>query len=164
MDSRHYRLILDILAASVWLNRLLIFAWWKPDRIQKPHRTRKKPSIKTNAQSNKRHDTMDISRLSVSELTTLQKDIERELNQRRKSEADGLVNEFRRRAAELGLSLDDLVAAKGAGRASGSVRGKVAVKYRHPDDASLTWTGRGKRPRWIEAWLSGGKSLDQLAA
>jgi DNA-binding protein H-NS len=107
---------------------------------------------------------MDISRLSVSELTTLQKDIERELNQRRKSEADGLVNEFRRRAAELGLSLDDLVTAKGAGRASGSVRGKVAVKYRHPDDASLTWTGRGKRPRWIEAWLSGGKSLDQLAA
>jgi len=107
---------------------------------------------------------MDISRLSVSELTTLQKDIERELNQRRKSEADGLVNEFRRRAAELGLSLDDLVTAKGAGRASGSVRVKVAVKYRHPDDASLTWTGRGKRPRWIEAWLSGGKSLDQLAA
>ena len=101
---------------------------------------------------------MDLSQLSVAELNSLQADITREIARRRKSEADSLVNEFRQRAAALGLSVEDLVSGK-----SPAKRGKVAVKYRHPDDSSLTWTGRGKRPRWVEAWLQGGHSIEQLA-
>jgi DNA-binding protein H-NS len=101
---------------------------------------------------------MDLGRLSVTELNALQADIAREIARRRKSEADSLVNEFRRRAAELGLSVEDLVTGK-----SGAKRGKVAVKYRHPEDSSLTWTGRGKRPRWVDAWLQSGKTIGQLA-
>ncbi len=27
------------------------------------------------------------------------------------------------------------------------------VRYRHPEDRALTWSGRGKKPLWIEAWL-----------
>jgi len=101
---------------------------------------------------------MDLSNLSVTDLNTLQGDISRELARRRRSEADSLVNEFRRRAAELGLSVEDLVSGKPAAK-----RNKVAVKYRHPDDANLTWTGRGKRPRWVDAWVSAGGSVEQLA-
>lgn len=101
---------------------------------------------------------MDLTRLSVAELNALQGDITREIAHRRKSEADTLVNEFRKRASELGLSLDDLVSGKAAVK-----RGKVAVKYRHPDDSSLTWTGRGKKPRWVDAWLKSGKSIEQLS-
>ena len=101
---------------------------------------------------------MDLSRLSVAELNALQGDITRELARRRKSEADSLVNEFRKRAAELGLSVEDLVTGK-----SGQKRGKVAAKYRHPDDANLTWTGRGKKPRWVDAWLKSGNAIEQLA-
>ncbi len=101
---------------------------------------------------------MDLSRLSIAELNTLQKDITREIERRRRSEADSLLSEFRKRAAEMGLSLDDLV----GGRASIAKRGKVAPKYRHPQDASLTWTGRGKRPRWVDEVLKAGGSLDAL--
>lgn len=39
----------------------------------------------------------------------------------------------------------------------------VAVKYRHPSDPSLAWTGRGRQPRWIEAYISEGGSLQDLA-
>ncbi|MEY3974056.1 MAG: trans-acting regulatory protein [Pseudomonadota bacterium] len=101
---------------------------------------------------------MDLSHLSVAELNTLQNDITREIARRRKSEADSLVDEFRKRAAELGLSMEELVSSK-----STTKRGKVAIKYRHPDDANLTWTGRGKRPRWVDAWLKSGQSIEQLA-
>lgn len=102
---------------------------------------------------------MDLGKLSVAELNTLQREIARELNRRRKTEADSLISEFRKRASDLGLSLDQLV----GGRApAGSKRGKVPPKYRHPQDASLTWTGRGKRPRWVEEWVRGGKSLDGI--
>jgi DNA-binding protein H-NS len=115
------------------------------------------PAIK-HSKTNSNEELMDLSHLSVAELNALQGDITREIARRRRSEADSLVNEFRRRAAELGLSVEDLVSGKPTAK-----RGKVAIKYRHPDDASLTWTGRGKRPRWVDTWVKAGGTLEQLA-
>lgn len=41
----------------------------------------------------------------------------------------------------------------------------VAVAYRHPENHELTWSGRGRQPKWVEAWLAQeGKTLEQLAA
>lgn len=34
-------------------------------------------------------------------------------------------------------------------------KGSVAPKYRHPEDHSKTWSGRGKRPVWITEYLGG---------
>ncbi len=42
------------------------------------------------------------------------------------------------------------------------VRRKVKPKYRNPADASQTWTGRGKRPRWYSAALASGKKEKDL--
>lgn len=36
------------------------------------------------------------------------------------------------------------------------------VAYRHP--AGMTWSGRGKKPKWVEDWLAEGRSLDELKA
>jgi hypothetical protein len=35
-------------------------------------------------------------------------------------------------------------------------------RYRHPDNASQQWTGRGRQPKWVKEWVEGGKSLDKL--
>ena len=40
--------------------------------------------------------------------------------------------------------------------------GKVKVKYRHPENASLEWTGRGRQPKWVAEWLAKGGALDSL--
>lgn len=40
---------------------------------------------------------------------------------------------------------------------------KVAPKYRNPANATETWSGRGKRPRWLAAELAGGKKLEEFA-
>jgi|HubBroStandDraft_1064217.scaffolds.fasta_scaffold324394_1 DNA-binding protein H-NS len=45
----------------------------------------------------------------------------------------------------------------------GGARGKVAPKYRNPENPSETWAGRGLRPRWLVAALKSGKKLEQLA-
>ena len=35
--------------------------------------------------------------------------------------------------------------------------------YIHPEDATLTWSGRGRRPKWIEAWqLKTGGRVEEL--
>jgi DNA-binding protein H-NS len=39
----------------------------------------------------------------------------------------------------------------------------VKIKYRHPKDASLEWTGRGRQPRWVVEWLAGGGKIEGLA-
>ena len=46
------------------------------------------------------------------------------------------------------------------------IKGKsqpVAVKYRHPDDATQQWTGRGRQPKWVKEWTESGKSLADVA-
>ena len=40
--------------------------------------------------------------------------------------------------------------------------GKVAPKYRNPDNADETWTGRGKQPRWLAALTNQGRSVDEF--
>ncbi|MEN6449476.1 MAG: ParB/RepB/Spo0J family partition protein [Thermoguttaceae bacterium] len=35
--------------------------------------------------------------------------------------------------------------------------------YRHPEISNMEWNGKGKKPLWVEAWESLGKSIDDLA-
>lgn len=41
-------------------------------------------------------------------------------------------------------------------------RGKVAPKYRNPENPVETWAGRGLKPRWLAAALKSGKKLDDF--
>jgi DNA-binding protein H-NS len=40
--------------------------------------------------------------------------------------------------------------------------GTSAPKFQHPTDRGLTWSGRGRRPRWITDALETGRTLDDL--
>ncbi|HLO65300.1 MAG TPA: ParB/RepB/Spo0J family partition protein [Azonexus sp.] len=42
--------------------------------------------------------------------------------------------------------------------------GKIEALYTHPENADLAWTGRGRKPKWVEAWLDNGGTLEQLLA
>ena len=48
-----------------------------------------------------------------------------------------------------------------AGKKSRSVK-PVAPKYAHPENPSITWSGRGRKPKWFEEALADGKSEDDL--
>jgi DNA-binding protein H-NS len=38
----------------------------------------------------------------------------------------------------------------------------VLPKFRNPEQPSETWTGRGKKPRWLAAQLKSGKQIDDF--
>lgn len=108
---------------------------------------------------------MDISKLTAKELQALLKRIPKEINKRKQQEKSKLLDEIAQIASKRGYSLRDLV-----GKAPRSVKGKkartrkpVAVKYRHPEQANLTWTGRGRKPHWVTKWLDEGKTMETLA-
>ena len=41
--------------------------------------------------------------------------------------------------------------------------GKVKVKYRHPENFALEWTGRGRQPKWVAEWMAKGGKMESLA-
>lgn len=47
-------------------------------------------------------------------------------------------------------------------KGSGKTLPPVAIKYRHPENKDLTWTGRGRKPGWMESYLADGGSIEEL--
>lgn len=108
---------------------------------------------------------MDISGLSIQELEELQARIPAEIAKRKAGEKEQLLSELASLASKHGYSLDELVGGKRAAPAEAKgkrTRKAAAVKYRHPNNGELTWSGRGLKPRWVNEWLGQGNSLDAL--
>ena len=42
-------------------------------------------------------------------------------------------------------------------------RHEVAAKYQNPDNPSEKWSGRGRKPKWVEEKLAQGRQLADLA-
>ena len=104
---------------------------------------------------------MDLSTLSVSELRDLQQQIPAEIKRRESQEKANILNEVRAFAKARGYAIEDLIGKEAKVKVP-AAGGKVKVKYRHPENVELEWTGRGRKPKWVEAWLAEGKSLDNL--
>jgi DNA-binding protein H-NS len=94
--------------------------------------------------------------MSVGDLRNLQEQIKQEMKKREHQEVQKAREQILAIAQSVGVPLKDLLS---------STRGKtgtVAVRYRHPENASQQWTGRGRQPKWVKEWVEGGKSLDKL--
>lgn len=101
---------------------------------------------------------IDIDGLSLKDLKELRTRVEKAITsfeERKKKEALAQLEET---AQKMGFSLSELTGAKKAAKK----RGTVAPKYANPKNKAETWTGRGRRPRWVEAALKAGKSLDDF--
>lgn len=94
---------------------------------------------------------MDISTLSVRELKDLQKQISNAIVRGEKQIKDEIKKRIRSLAEQNGTTLEELFGVKIAGKKSGT-----PAKYRNPDDANQTWSGRGRTPRWMQERLSHG--------
>jgi DNA-binding protein H-NS len=105
---------------------------------------------------------MDLSALSFSELRDLQQQIPQEIKRREAEEKANVINEVRAFVKARGYALEDLVGKEVKVKQPVAAGSKVKVKYRHPQDLSLAWTGRGRTPKWVESWKANGGSLESL--
>ena len=100
---------------------------------------------------------MDLSKMSLTEMRNLQEQIKQETKKREQQDLTKAREQILAIAQSVGMPLKDLI--------SGGVRaktGRVAVRYRNPNDASQQWTGRGRQPKWVKEWTDSGKSRDLL--
>lgn len=103
--------------------------------------------------------------------------LQREAEQLRKKEADGVLSRIKEAIAVYGFSAADLGFGKAPGRVTKAQK-SVAKKTRKSktaaaaatgapkfkDDQGNIWSGRGPRPGWFKAALEAGKSADELLA
>jgi DNA-binding protein H-NS len=107
-----------------------------------------------------RKETMKLSDMSLSQLRDLQKQLAVELQRRNQAEIECARQQVLAIAASAGMSLAALLAIPERGA---SLKGKsVPVRYRHPQDATLQWTGRGRAPLWVATWVNEHGNRDGL--
>ena len=107
---------------------------------------------------------MNLDSLTLPELSQLLKELPAEIKRRQAAERKAVVAEMRELATARGFDFEELVGGGAeAATPANKPRKPVAVKYRHPQDSSLTWTGRGRKPAWVTQWEASGKTLAGLA-
>lgn len=113
---------------------------------------------------------IDLVALSLPELRELAEQIRKHIAERTESEKAALLAEFEKRAKEKGFaSLAEVlppVAIPVEPEPAPQSRGKQAVvapKYWKLDDHSLTWSGRGRQPKFVQEHLAAGGTLEELA-
>lgn len=100
----------------------------------------------------------NLEAMSLKELRQLQKDLAKAIStyeDRHKSEARAKLEVI---AKEMGYALADLI-----GVNVKTTRVPAAAKYRHPENAALTWSGRGRKPQWFADHINAGKDPSDLA-
>jgi DNA-binding protein H-NS len=98
----------------------------------------------------------EIDRMSFKELQDLELKIKRAKSTAQEKTRTDLKDKVEAMVAAAGFKMSDLFGGRGGkGR-------KVAAKYVNPDDSSETWTGRGRKPRWLAAKLKGGERIEKF--
>jgi DNA-binding protein H-NS len=100
---------------------------------------------------------IDLNTLSLVELKKLERDIAKAITtyeERQKAEARAEAEAI---ARKFGFALADLVETSAANK-----KAAPEAKYRHPENPDVTWSGRGRKPRWISEGLKAGKTLEDF--
>ncbi len=100
---------------------------------------------------------MDFNSLSLDELKRIRRD------------ADKAIQTFEDRARKKALAEAEAVLRQHGftveqilGKPTKATRAPVLPKYANPADPAETWSGRGRKPRWVVDALASGKSMDDL--
>ncbi len=102
---------------------------------------------------------IDLDSMSRSELVKLRADVDKAISSLADRERRKAIEAAEKAAAEHGFSLAELT---GAPLSSKRGKSKSPAKYRNPADASQTWSGRGRKPRWIIEAAAAGRDLSDF--
>ena len=100
---------------------------------------------------------IDLNALTLKDLKELQGQVAKAITtfeDRKKRQA---LLELEEAARRLGFTLNELT-----GTSAVRKRAPAVPNYANPADPTDTWSGRGRKPRWMEAALKAGKAPEDL--
>ena len=102
---------------------------------------------------------IDLKNMSVDQLEDLMSRAKARIVEVKEETVNKLREELAAKAKAHGYEISDLFGRK----AKNKVKTPVKPKYRHPGNADVTWSGRGRQPVWVREALASGKTLDDLS-
>ncbi len=103
----------------------------------------------------------DISNLSVDELRRLTAEAEALIESKKDQAVEDAYNQILDIAKAAGLTLEQFIE-YGAQKRKKTTRKAVEPRYRNTKNTAETWTGRGKKPRWLVAEIEKGAKLEDF--
>ena len=103
----------------------------------------------------------DLSKYSMAQLRALEVEVIEALKTQHFLNVSKAREQILHIARNAGLSVEQLRALKPP---TSTKQAKAKATYRNPDNPEQQWSGRGRQPAWIKAWLASGKSLDDAKA
>jgi DNA-binding protein H-NS len=101
----------------------------------------------------------DLENMSRAELKKLRADVDKAIATLETRERKKALEAAERAVAELGFTLAELT---GVPMATKRAKSKSPAKYRNPADPTQTWSGRGRKPRWIIEAAAAGRDLAEF--
>ena len=107
-------------------------------------------------------EQFDLKKLSTSELSELITAAEKEKTNKAVKEKIEAYNQLLLIANGVGLSVADLIVFGEEHKKTNKVTKKAEPRFRNKNDETQTWTGRGKKPKWLVAEIEKGAKLSDF--
>jgi DNA-binding protein H-NS len=119
---------------------------------------------------------VNLSKMSLSELKKLSRNIINEIEKRTRQSKHELIKEIKKLCVSKGVAFEELLGLEKGGstktrkstkRANKTIKVNQPKKplrpvYFHQTDPSKNWSGRGRKPLWVVAWIEQGKDIEKL--
>ena len=104
--------------------------------------------------------SVNVDRMSLKELLELEAKLDKAIATARERERSEVKQKIEAIIQNAGFSMSELF-----GGRSSPIKGRtVPAKYVNPANPAETWTGRGRKPRWLTAKLDKGAKLEDFSA
>ena len=100
-----------------------------------------------------------LDNMSYADLKAIAPIVSIKIVEREKVEKNAVKVELAALAKSKGFEMADLY---GDAPKAAKEKKTVPPKYRNPADAAQTWTGRGRKPKWVVEALASGGTLDDF--
>ena len=101
---------------------------------------------------------MDLENLTVEQLEQLSKDAANAAKKKREEARKELRRKVEAQIREAGFTFQDVFPEVDPSE----LKQSLPVLYRHPDMPKFTWTGQGRRPKWLVYELSKGADVESF--
>lgn len=105
----------------------------------------------------------ELENMSAAELKALAKKAEEMAEQKKDQERRDLRAEVVNKIRAAGYTVDEIFPGAAPVRATSGGKEKAPAKYRNPENSSQTWSGRGRKPKWIVEAEAAGRDITDFA-
>ena len=103
--------------------------------------------------------SVNVEKMSLKELLELETKLDKAIANARERERSEIKQKIEAIVQSSGFSVSELF----GGRGSPTKGRTIAAKFVNPENRSETWTGRGRKPRWLTAKLDKGAKMEDFA-